>query len=279
MANHRRTQTIPLPRLLPVTILVMAVLLVMKSATMVLAATGGAVPAAKAEAAHAPAEPTVRPLPGGTKTEAHTIQGVAPVAQPAPSSAAPVAAAPVPPGSPITGPVATQTTEPAVSSAELALLTDLRKRRRELDAREATLVTREMTLAAVEKRLAGRVDELGELQARLEALESRRRDRDEANWHGLVKLYETMKPREAALIFNDLDLPVLLPVLDRMKEAKASLILAAMLPDRARQATAELAQLRLDANRMAPPIGAVPARPASAGTLPSSTVPPRSLGG
>ena len=82
------------------------------------------------------------------------------------------------------------------------------------------------------------------MQQRLEALESDRKAHDEANWRGLVKMYETMKPRDAAAIFNDLDLPVLLPVLDRMKETKAASVLAAMQPERARQVTAELAQLR-----------------------------------
>ncbi len=49
----------------------------------------------------------------------------------------------------------------------------------------------------------------------------RARSHDDANWAGLVKVYETMKPRDAAAIFNDMDLPVLLQVLDRMKEAKS----------------------------------------------------------
>ena len=53
-----------------------------------------------------------------------------------------------------------------------------------------------------------------------------------------------MRPRDAATIFNDLESPVLLQVLDRMKEAKAAPILAAMTPERARAATAQLAQWR-----------------------------------
>jgi len=120
-------------------------------------------------------------------------------------------------------------------------------------ARDAALAERETLLSAAEKRLAARVDELTALRARLEALEAARKDRDEANWAGLVKVYETMKPRDAAAIFNDLDLPVLLQVVDRMKEAKAAAVLAAMLPDRARQVTAELAQMRARANTVAPP--------------------------
>jgi flagellar motility protein MotE (MotC chaperone) len=141
---------------------------------------------------------------------------------------------------------------PEVSEAERAILLDLRRRRAELDGRAAQLAERENLLAAAEKRLAERVAELGALQARLEALETARRERDEDAWRGLVKLYEAMKPRDAAVIFNDLDRPVLLGVLDRMKEAKAAQILAAMQPERARQATAELARRRAEANRPAP---------------------------
>ncbi len=99
------------------------------------------------------------------------------------------------------------------------------------------MASREAVLAAAEKRLAGRVDELTALQVRLEALEKGRAARDEANWAGLVKLYEAMKPRDAAAIFNDLEMPVLLQVVDRMKETKAAAVLAAMQPDRARQVT------------------------------------------
>lgn len=150
-----------------------------------------------------------------------------------------------------TPPAATAPGAPPVGDAERAILLDLRKRRAELEAREVALASREGMVEAAEKRLRERVAELGSLQSRLEALETGRRARDEESWRGLVKLYETMKPREAAAIFNDLDRPVLLAVLDRMKEAKAAQILAAMQPERARQVTADLARQRADANRPA----------------------------
>src|SRR4029077_19467569 len=92
--------------------------------------------------------------------------------------------------------------------------------------------------------LSARVSELQALQTRLEALEATRKQREDTSWQGLVKVYEAMKPRDAATIFNDLDMPVLLQVADRMKEAKAAPILAAMQPDKARELTARLAQLR-----------------------------------
>ena len=131
-----------------------------------------------------------------------------------------------------------------MSEAERALLQDLRVRRAELDAKAKELTAREGVMAAAERRLGARVEELTALQARLEALESGRKEREEANWRGLVKTYEAMRPRDAATIMNDLDMPVLLQVLGRMKETKAAPVLAAMLPDRARAGTAQLAQMR-----------------------------------
>ncbi len=59
-----------------------------------------------------------------------------------------------------------------------------------------------------------------------------------------MKVYEGMKPRDAATIFNDLDMNVLLGVVDRMKDRKAAPVLAAMQPDKARELTTKLATLR-----------------------------------
>jgi flagellar motility protein MotE (MotC chaperone) len=220
------------PRLLPLTIALMAALLAVKSVSLVRAAVPA--PAAAGTAAASPPAPSVTPAPA----PAQSVSSKADAAGPAPSSPAP-APAPVAVSPPA---------DPPVSDTERALLLDLRHRRAELDAREAALVSREAVLAAAEKRLAARVDELTALQGRLEALEAARKERDDANWAGLVKLYENMKPRDAATIFNDLDMPVLLQVLDRMKEAKAAPVLAAMQPERARQVTAQLAELRRRAN-------------------------------
>jgi flagellar motility protein MotE (MotC chaperone) len=97
------------------------------------------------------------------------------------------------------------------------------------------------------------VEELQALQSRLEGLDADRRKREDASWQGLVRLYESMKPREAATIFNDLDMPTLLRIVDRMKEAKAAPVMAAMNPDKARDVTIQLAQMRLRRESPQPP--------------------------
>jgi flagellar motility protein MotE (MotC chaperone) len=170
-------------------------------------------------------------------------------AVPAPAQAAPGPAASVPPVSGKSVSATTNSVPPAppaapVDASERALLLDLRRRSAQLDAREAGLVARQNVLAAAEKRLVERADELARLQTRLEGLDKARHDREEANWAGLTKLYESMKPADAAAIFDDLDMPVLLQLVDRMKPAKAAPVLAAMQPERARVLTAELARLR-----------------------------------
>jgi len=200
----------PTVRLLPLTIFAMSSLLAVKSAQLVRAA--------------------VAPHENGT-----TVVTVAQAATPAEHSAPPLTEAPAAP---------VETAPPPVADAEKAILLELRQRRQELEERDAALSSRESLMAAAEQKLAARVAELTALQKKLEALEASRKEREDASWQGLVKLYEAMKPRDAATIFNDLEMPVLLQVVDRMKEAKAAPVLAAMQPDKARDLTAKLAQMR-----------------------------------
>jgi flagellar motility protein MotE (MotC chaperone) len=134
------------------------------------------------------------------------------------------------------------------SPAEQKLLLSLQERKKALDARESLLAQREAALSAAEKRLEARIEELKSLEQRLKALEAAHQKSEESNWAGLVKLYEVMRPRDAAQIFDDLDMNVVLPVIGRMKEAKAAAILAAMQPEKARAITAALAAERNRAN-------------------------------
>jgi flagellar motility protein MotE (MotC chaperone) len=157
------------------------------------------------------------------------------------------------PPTPVSAPVVpAPPAEPSISMAERQLLQDLRGRRTELDTRERLLQQRETVLDAAEHRLTARIAELAALQTRLEDMEKARQQHIEANWAGLVKVYETMKPKEAATIFNEMDMPVLLQVMDRMKDAKAALILGAMQPDRARSITAQLAAMRTHSTAVPP---------------------------
>ena len=140
---------------------------------------------------------------------------------------------------PLQSPEAVQATNPPVATSDA-----LKVRRSQIEEREHKLVEREATITAADKHLSERVGELTALQARLQALESGLKERDEANWAGMVKTYEGMRPKDAAAIFNALEKSVLLELLDRMKPAKATPVIAAMDPEKARQATADLTAKR-----------------------------------
>lgn len=223
------------PRLLPATIGVIGALLAVKTTTLVRGMLdNGALtflltsPAAASEKAHGtPPPPKGHGAPPPPKPSGGDKGHGAPTA---PAAATPP---PEPPG------------PPPISEAERAVLLELRQRRQELESRESAMAGRESVLSAAEQKLGGRADELKALQKRLEGLEAERRRQEDAGWQGLVKLYETMKPREAATIFNELAMPTLLEVIDRMKEAKAASIMAAMTPDKARDVTTQLAKLRM----------------------------------
>nr|WP_314072707.1 hypothetical protein [uncultured Roseococcus sp.] len=162
-------------------------------------------------------------------------------ANPPPAPAAVVPTASPPPGRPVTE--AASVLSPDVM-AERTLLESLRARRAEIEAREAALAQREMLIAALERRLTGRMEELSALQRQLETEARARDERTEQGWRQMVRLYEGMRAREAASIFDELDMPVLIQVVGRMREAKAAPVLAAMRPERARLVTTELARHR-----------------------------------
>jgi len=229
------------PRLLPFTITALSALLAIKAvdlARYVVAAHRDATTVVAAAQAAAPEPSPAAAVAGGAKAAGPAAPGAgAPQAKPAAGSAAASAAAPALPSR-------DATQGETITDSERSVLVDLRQRRQQLDGRDAALTAREAILTAAEQKLEAQAQALTALQKKLQDLEAARTQREEAGWQGLVKLYENMKPRDAATIFNDLDMPVLLSLVDRMKELKAAPILAAMSPDKARDVTARLANLR-----------------------------------
>ena len=128
------------------------------------------------------------------------------------------------------------------NATEQTILARLGERRAELDKREADLQIREATVEAAEKQLQDRTDALKALEAKLQALDDQRKAANDAQFAGLVKMYETMKPQEAAPIFDGLDMDVLTRVAKAMDPRKMSAVLAKMSTARAQQLSAALAQ-------------------------------------
>lgn len=122
------------------------------------------------------------------------------------------------------------------------LYKDLAKRREALEKREKEMAVREALLSAAERELDQKVRELSTIRTEIEAAMKKQSDEENARITSLVKIYEGMKPKDAASIFNTLDLDVLIVIMQRMSERKSSAIISEMNPDRARTITIMMAE-------------------------------------
>jgi flagellar motility protein MotE (MotC chaperone) len=126
----------------------------------------------------------------------------------------------------------------AGSPAERALYEKLGERRQELDKKQRDLELRENLLKDAEARLQTRLDELKDLENRLNG----KGGEEKAKLRSIVIMYEGMNPKEAARIFDKLDQTVLVDVASVMNPRKLAPVLAAMTPENAQRLTVELAK-------------------------------------
>ncbi len=239
-------------RLLPTLMLCAALLLGLKAVHLV----GGfedvlAVSSAKANEAEAPAE----------SAKATSAEGAAHVQNPELSDDANKAALKN---------QAEQLKDQKMTPAEVAVLESLSARRGELDKRAKDLDLREQLLNAAQKRVEDRIAELKTLEDKINSQIAGNDKANDEQMAGLVKMYETMKPKEAARIFERLDMGVLIDVAKRMQPRKMASVLAAMDPVAAQELTVELAT-----GDKLPDMPGDPAKvkPAPAGVAPQAAAP------
>lgn len=254
-------------RFLPLTIFAAALMLTVKIGHIWEGLDGmlmGAISVAGAEAQQPGAQPPAVPpqqkaapaaTPSGTAGPAKTP---APTKTPAPAMAkggapagtAAPASAPVPGAqtadAAATGKPATMTvTDPTLlTQSEIDLLQQLAERRDVIETRERESNVREGLLKAAESRIDKKIQEMKVLQATVEKLIAKYDDQQAAKVASLVKIYENMKPKDAARIFEGLDMDTLLLVAERMKERSLAPIMANMDPIKARDVTVDLSKRR-----------------------------------
>lgn len=132
----------------------------------------------------------------------------------------------------------------AFTASEIEVLQALSQRRDNLDKRERMIADKEALLEAAAQEVDRKIAELNKLKTEMEKLLGTQQQMEEGRLRSLVKIYEGMKPKEAAIIFNTLDLDVLLAIIGNMNERKATPIMAEMDPEKARIVTIRLAEQR-----------------------------------
>jgi flagellar motility protein MotE (MotC chaperone) len=130
-----------------------------------------------------------------------------------------------------------------LADTELQVLERLGDRREELEQFAADLAMREKLVEAAEKRLEIRIAELQDLEAEVNALVEKKKQMDDEQFQSLVAMYETMKSKEAATIFDQLGIDVLVRLVQAMNPRKMAPILADMSPEKAELLTVRLANI------------------------------------
>ena len=143
-----------------------------------------------------------------------------------------------------------------MSASERAILERLQSRRQELEARAREIDIRESLLKAAEKRIESRVEELKGVESRISTATEQKSEADAARFKGIITMYEGMKPKDAAKVFDHLEMPVLIQIASQIAPRKMADILGLMSTEAAERLTVELARR------------AAPDQSASAGDLP-----------
>lgn len=128
------------------------------------------------------------------------------------------------------------------STVRKEIYQDLMQRRQALDAREKELAKRDALIKAAEGELDKKYQELTGIRSEIQDLLKKQSEEEQARINSLVKIYEGMKAKDAARIFNTLDMDVLLEVVSKMSERKSAPIIAEMDDERARSLTLFLAE-------------------------------------
>jgi flagellar motility protein MotE (MotC chaperone) len=131
--------------------------------------------------------------------------------------------------------------KPAPSPAERAILERLQERRQELDARSREIELRENLLKSAEKKYETRAGELRDQEANSPAALAKKEEAEAARLKNLVTMYENMKAKDAARIFDRLEMRILVEVASLINPRRMSDILGQMSAEAAERLTVELA--------------------------------------
>ena len=128
----------------------------------------------------------------------------------------------------------------AFTNSEIMILQELAERREALDIRAKEIDKRAIQLKVAETEIDKKLQQLKEYEQRLSKLINQYTKKEQENINSLVKLYTSMKPKDAARIFNTMDIDITVAILKGMKPSASSAILSQMNSEKAQAITAEL---------------------------------------
>ena len=133
-----------------------------------------------------------------------------------------------------------ETPNTAFTQSEIMILQELAERREALDLRAQEIDKRAIQLKVAEEEIDKKLRQLKDYEQKLQKLVSAYSEQEQANIDAMVKMYTSMKPKDAARIFNSLDMNISVALLKGMKPSSSSAILSQMDSQKAQAVTAEL---------------------------------------
>jgi flagellar motility protein MotE (MotC chaperone) len=130
------------------------------------------------------------------------------------------------------------------SKSELDVLESLAERRKELDRWQQDLIKKEKVMDAAKLQVDTKIAQMETLRGQIEGMLKEYSTKEYAKIKSLVKVYENMNPKDAARIFDTLEMPILMEVVANMKEARLAPILSKMNDATAKEVTSELSKRR-----------------------------------
>ena len=128
----------------------------------------------------------------------------------------------------------------AFTQSEILILQELAERREALDLRAQEIDKRAIQLKVTEEEINKKLRQLKDYEQKLQKLVNAYSAQEQANLDAMVKMYTAMKPKDAARIFNSLDMNITVALLKGMKPSSSSAILSQMDSQKAQAVTAEL---------------------------------------
>ena len=129
-----------------------------------------------------------------------------------------------------------------ITASERAVLESLQARRQEIETRAREIDIRESLMKSAEKRIEGKIEEMKATEARVSVAGQQKQEQEAARFKGLVTMYESMKPKDAAKVFDRLELSVLFEIASQIAPRKMSDIMGRMQPEAAERLTVEMAR-------------------------------------
>lgn len=159
-----------------------------------------------------------------------------------------------------------QSGDPEVDKAETALVRNILARQSSFDSEQQSLEEQKHILDAAQSALNEKMRDLDSSMAALAERQAAHRETMSAETDRLVRIYEEMPPKEAAAVFNIMDIHVLVSVANRMNPRKISAVMGYMMPERVNIVSQYMAGVRTFRPLHAS-LDGVPSQPMESGAL------------